>query len=291
MKKTMCCVLFIFLAMSAFCQKKDTTLFSHFQLRQTFGNSDGTSSPAELQLTLPGGGKDSWLVDAAVALRIDPLSGDYGNSKIVAEYHRNTALDEPQNNYQFGYNYQYLKPNDGLSIAINSNLKYVRDVVDTSNSIALTANFSPYLAGLHQLNLGRNAYLDNRHYTYSITPYVELQYQRLFATTSAVKNGDILRPVINISGSFALNRPATDKKVIKPSKLLEFCYGYSARYAVVNTSTDERFTKLFKAGLNYYLIDNKSVSISLGANYNLGSDPLNGLADQNFWQFALQAQI
>jgi hypothetical protein len=291
MKKLICCLLLLSLSLTVFCQRKDTVLFSHFQLRQSFCGSDEASSPAQIQFTLPGNGQNSWMVDAAIGVKIDPLSGDYGNSRLTGEYHRNTVISDQQNNYQFGYNYQYLKTNGGLSVAINSNLKFIRDVQDMNSSIGLTANFSPYLAGLHRFNLGRPAYLDNNHFTYTFTPYIELQYQQLFSDAGTTANGGILRPVANISGSLALNKTNTEKKISKPEKLIEFCYGYSARYAVVNSITGENFTKLFKAGFNYYLLDAKSISVSLGANYNTGSDPLYGLKDQHYWQFALQVQI
>ena len=281
--------------LNAWGQGKDSTnnqpFFKGFQLRQSFQTADLQQSPAQLQFTLPGNGKDSWLVDAAVSAGIAPLSSSAVTSKFVAEYHRNTILDEPQNNYQIGYNMQYLQEgNDNLRLLLTGNVKYIQDVVDSTHSLAITLNLAGYRNKKNALNWDHPAYLSDEKYTYQFSPYLEAQYQQFFASGNQ-NAGAILRPLADLSGSLAINKPKP-KKLVAPTKLVELTLDYTNRYAIVNTTDNgEKFTKLFKAGLNYYFINTGSKSISFGASYNQGSDPLNGLKDQQFWQFSLQVQI
>lgn len=302
MKKWALLLLCLLCGVNAWCQKKDSTksepFFKNFQLRQSFQTADQQQSPAQLQFTLPGDGKNSWLVDAAVSLSVAPLSSGPFTSKIIAEYHRNTIVDAPVYNYQAGYSFNYLqRGTNNLRLLLTGNVKYINNLADTNRSFAITLNFAGYRNALHGLNWDHPFYLDNKKYTYQFSPYLEAQYQQLSAN-GAGKSGSIFRPVADLSGSFAINKQTVstgDHKKVKlaaPSKLIELAVDYTNRYAVINsTGNGEGFTKLFKAGLNYYFISNSSSSVSMGASYNQGSDPLNGLKDQRFWQFSLQVQL
>jgi len=280
---------------TAYCQQKDSTesepFFKGFQLRQSFQTADEQQSPAQLQLTIPSGGKDSWLVDAAVSAGVSPLTSSAVTSKLVVEYHRNTILNAPQNNYQVGYNLQYLQSgSDNLRLLLTGNIKYINDVIDSAHSLSITLNIAGYKNGKNVLNWDHPGYLSGGKYTYQFSPYLEAQYQQFFASDKQTA-GSVLRPLIDLSGSFAINKPRP-KKLIAPTKLIELTVDYTNRYAIVNsTNNGEKFTKLFKAGVNYYFINTSSKSISFGASYNQGSDPLNGLKQQSFGQFSLQVQI
>ncbi|MDB5136390.1 MAG: hypothetical protein JWP37_2993 [Mucilaginibacter sp.] len=311
MKKVGLIILCISLWVNAFCMKKDTTpFFGKFQLRQSFQTSDLQQSPAMLQLTIPGTGKSNWLVDAGASVTLSRLSSGPFTSKLVAEFHRNTLVDSQQYNYQAGYNFSWFKRNGNHVTPVwTGNLKYIRDRVDSSNSLAATLNFSLYRSKNKGFDLGRPGYLSNEKYTYQLTPSVEAQYQQLM-TSDKQATGSILRPLVDLSASFAWNKKKKDdsvtickevdgvlkkvkiKKLEAPQKLLEFAFDYINRYAAVNnTGNGERYTKLLKTGISYYLLSTSTSSVSLGASYNLGSDPLNGLKDQRFWQFSLQLQL
>ena len=293
-------ILFLFCTTFAFnakCQQKDSTdnqpFFRGFQLRQSFQTADFQQCPAQIQFTLPGNGKDSWLINAGISTGIAPLSSSDITAKVVAEYHRNTILDAPQNNYQIGYNMQYLQEgDDNLRLLLTSNVKYIRDVIDSTHSLAITLNLAGYRNGKHGLDWDHPGYLSDGKYTYQFSPYLEAQYQQFFVSGKQ-HAGSIVRPLADLSASIAINKPKLkSKKLTAPTKLIELTVDYTNRYAIVNTTDNgEKFTKLFKAGLNYYFINTGSKSISFGASYNQGSDPLNGLKDQKFWQFSLQVQI
>jgi hypothetical protein len=295
MKQWLLFLLFSIFVINTWGQQKDSTnnqaLFRGFQLRQSFQTADVQQSPAQLQLTLPGNGKDSWLVNAGLSAGIAPLTSSDVTSKLVAEYHRNTILTSPQNNYQIGYNLQYLQNGDtNLRLLLTGNIKYIQNVIDSTHSLAVTLNLAGYRNGKNGLDWDHPGYLSDGKYTYQFSPYFEAQYQQFFAGGKQ-SAGSVLRPLADLSGSFAINKPKT-KKIVAPTKQFELTVDYTNRYAIVNTTNNrEEFTKLFKAGLNYYFLNTGSKSISFGANYNQGSDPLNGLKDQKFWQFCLQIQL
>jgi hypothetical protein len=298
MKRTGLFLFFVFSAFSAWCQKDSAAsqpakpFLTHFQLRQSFETSDEQESPGQLQLTLPGGGKDSWLVNAATAFTLPELSSGSVTSKIVAEYHRNTALDNVQNNYQVGYNLRWFERGaTNFKAVVTGNIKYVDDVQGGTNSLAATANLAGYKRKGKGLRWSIPTYLDSNKYTYTFGPYIAGQYQQFFRGSGQQTTGSILRPLGNLSSSFAINKKQ-GKGDILPPKMIELSVDMTVRYAVVNTTNSgEGFTKLYKAGVNYYILNGGSASVSLGANYNIGSDPLNGLKDQRFWQLALQVQI
>jgi hypothetical protein len=300
MKRVFLLLILLGIAFQAWCQKDSSSmrpLISHFQLRQSFETSDEQESPAQIQFTLPGGGKDTWLIDAATGFTLPGLSEGAFTSKVVAEYHRNTSLVSAQNNYQVGYNLRWFeRGNMDFKLVLTGNVKFVRDVKDTSSSLAVTFNLSGYKRKGNGLKWSKPTYLDNYKYTYCFSPYFAGQYQQLIIAAAKQPTGAIFRPILNAYGSFAFNKPMinkeTGKKSISPPKLIELVAGYTARYAVVNTTTNnEGYTKLFKTGINYYFMNSDSGSVSVGGNYNVGSDPLSGLKNQNFWQFTLQVQI
>lgn len=296
MKKVLLLMICIFFSAGAFSQGKDTSshqmpFFSKFQLRQSFQCPDMQQSPALLELTIPATGRPNWLVDAAAGLTLGRLSSNSFTSKLVAEFHRNTLVDSLQYNYQFGYNFSWFKlaRDNRFTPVWTGNLKYIRDIAYNNHSVAATLNFALYRSGRDRFNLARPAYIAHEKYTYQFTPSLEVQYQQII-TSAQQATGAIVRPLLDLSGSFAVNRKKVKGKA--PEKLIELAANYVNRYAMANsTGNGEGYTKLLTTGLSYYLLNTNSASVSLGGSYNLGSDPLNGLKDQRFWQFCLQVQL
>jgi hypothetical protein len=296
MRKLIITAALLLVATGSFAMRCDTDtvrhvpLFDKFQLRQSFQDATEKESPAQLMLTIPSSGGSSWLVDAAVAARVVPLSGVNSVSKLVGEFHRNTLISDPQYNWQLGFNYAYLhtKPAGKLALSYTANVKYVRDVIDTTHSVATTLSIGFYRSGKNKLNIGRPGYLNNYKMTYQLDPSLQVQYQQYFGND--LHTGGILRPLICLAASLAWNGART--KGLAPPKKFELTASYTNRYAAVNnTGNTERYTKLLSSGINYYFINSTSSTVSVGASYNLGSDPLSGLKEQNFLQFAFQVQI
>ncbi|GAA3974864.1 hypothetical protein GCM10022210_26580 [Mucilaginibacter dorajii] len=296
MRKLIITAALLLVAAGSFAMRCDTDtvrrgpLFDKFQLRQSFQDATAKESPAQLMLTIPSSGGSSWLVDAGVAARVVPLSGVNSVSNLVGEFHRNTLISNPQYNWQLGFNYAYLhtKPDGQFALSWTANAKYVRDVIDTAHSVATTLSIGFYRTGKDYLNFGRPRSFDNQKMTYQIDPSVQVQYQQYFGND--LHTGGIVRPLVSLAASLAWNSART--KGLAASKKFELAASYTNRYAAANnTGNGERYTKLLSTGINYYFINSASSTVSVGASYNLGSDPLNGLKDQNFLQFAFQVQI
>jgi len=295
--------------------KKDSTskssahpFFRNWSVKQTFQTPDGQQSPATFALSIPASGKNNWLVDGGISVSLGKLDNAIWTSKLIGEIHRNTLIDSAQYNYQLGYSIEKFKDKGegNYSVIWIGNIKYVRDVIDTGNSIVTTLNFSFYREKRHGFNLGRPGYLHDQVYTYQLNPSVEAQYQQYFGGDK--HKGAIVRPVFNLSAAIAVNKKReyvekTDtvngvrvkrlvRKVIAPTKAWELAMSYVNRYAVLdNTGDKEGYTKLLRAGVNYYFVNTNKSTVSLGGNYNIGSDPINGLKEQHYWQFALQVQF
>lgn len=275
----------------------DSVVFKNFQLRQSFETADTKSEPAQLQLSFPHGGKESWLLNAGISVKVLPLSWRSYTSKLVAEYHRNNQINEEQNNLQFGYGFRWFERSARKNIrsVITGNLKYVRDVIDSVNSFALTGNYTLYNKNRKGFKWNAPGYIDDEDYTYRFTPYIGFEFQQLLSSNAFTRAGPILRPLANISLSFSRNRKFesdTDRINKEPSRLVELVVSYTGRYALINnTGNDEGYSKLLNTGINYYFIDNKKLSASLGGTYTYGSNPLAGLKQQQFWQISLQIEI
>jgi hypothetical protein len=298
MKKIYLILILLFAGLHSYAQTELDTIFRSLQIRQTFETTDGKEAPAQLQVNLPSGGKGNYLIDAGASLKIDFLSWKSITSSVIAEFHRNTLITAPQNNYEFGYKLRWFERSRNKTQywrnIIVVNLKYVRNQIYTTNAFATTINWTWYNKKRTGIQLNRPVYLSNYKYTYNLNPYIGSQYQQLFESSPTTNSGSIVRILGNLSGSIAINKKYDTSKGIKsnPPKNIELFADFTARDAFVNsTHNNEGYTKLFKTGLNYYFINTPNVSVSLGGNYNLGSDPLNGLKPQQYWLIAFQVQI
>jgi len=74
------------------------------------------------------------------------------------------------------------------------------------------------------------------------------------------------------------------------NKSIEFFINYSGRYDILNsTENREYYTHLLKTGIDYYLL-NDPLDVTIGISFNRGSNPLQGLKNQQFWLFTLSIQ-
>lgn len=290
MKKVIITATLMAILVVQYSHAQDKSVFKAISVSASMQTYESQQEPAQFQFTLPHEGSSSWLLNAAASVGLKPLSKGTLTSKFVAEFHRNTLIDDEQYNYQAGYQFEIMD-GDGSKLTpyITGNVKYVRDQIADKHSLAASVNALPYYHPDKGFVLGSPGYFNSENFTYVVAPSIEFQYQEYFA--SATHSGSILRPIVNLSNSLAFNKEAK----YAPLKLLELTFNYVWRYALINsTANEEGRTSLLKTGLNYYLYSGatgKSSPVSLGINYNQGSDPLNGLLKQRYWLFSLQVKI
>lgn len=109
------------------------------------------------------------------------------------------------------------------------------------------------------------------------------EVQQTMQAYNEAGEGLLLRPVFTLSAYFDIVR----KKTLTPDPLLRIAVDYTGRTDLVNsTDIHEGYTQLWQSGLEWFLVD-KPVRISLGGSFNYGSDPLRGLAKQQYWLVSL----
>jgi len=272
--------------------KKDSSSIlslDHFNIQNTFDESGKKPSPAEFVFTLPKDKSKSWLVNAGISYQIGKPAAF--TSKLVTEFHLNTMVDKEQENFSAGYSGQWLQPNGNWQSLVTFGAKYSHDWKDSTHSAVVTGNYSLFRS-VEGFRLNAPGYFADQDFTYMLTPYVGFEYQQIIQSNGSTQLGTIFRGLFNLSGSIAINRPNADKINNPVHKLIEATIDYTDRSAFKNgTGNGEKGSHMFKTGLSLYLIDTKTSAVSLGILYNSGSNPLQGLKEQNFWQMSVNIQL
>lgn len=284
------------------------TLIEKVTIQNEIDPAPDKPEPALFQLTFPKGEDDSWIVDAAIGLKFE-TKGTWikdSNGQIVAEkgktkwgltpsfsYHRNTAVEKEQYNWQTGVSFSFANINRKTSASsavdfshyASISLKYSRNVIDSIQSFLSTGQYDLFRNG-GRLNIGTYTYTDSPFLLYlSITPSYQLQYN--FLANSKINEGVIFRPQIKANFEISTNLEKEQKNI---KKKISLNAEYTSRYDVANsTGIREYYTHLFKTGLNFYLL-NDPMTVTLSGTFNYGSDPAQGLKNQQFWLVGLKLQ-
>jgi hypothetical protein len=277
------------------------SLFEKLEVRQSFGSAATEKSPARFQFTLPKNEDNSYLIDGGIGIPVTELkvgNALNGEGKVVAEYHRNSLIDEEQHTWQAGFSSTFrtkIKRNGSgtrfSQLYFTPTIKYSRNLIDTANAILFTVDFMPFRSGEKGINLNTYTIRGNRNLIHLLALMPGMELQNNFSAKSEVDNGTILRPLLKAQYLLAGNKkrsPSTN--MISPEKTWEASIDYTVRYAVVNsTLTGEKFSDLLRTGIDYYFLTSP-VSISFGFSFNYGSDPLQGLKKQHFYLATLSLQ-
>lgn len=250
------------------------------KIGQSMETTDLQSEPAQLQLTLNKGESPSYLINAGVSVTIDP--NDRFISKLKTEFHRNTVINEEQNNFEAGYQGTLrLGSNAASHLFVVFDPKYVYDGVEEKSSAAGNILFS-WFDSAGKLHFNTDTYFNSDTQALFLSVYGGVQMQHAFKAKAEEAERFVLRPVGNFNISYSWGKTSV---VFEPK--LKLSASYTARYATINnTDMSEHYTDLLKTGIDYYFIT-KPVAISIGASYNYGSDPLKGLDEQQFWLLSL----
>lgn len=293
MKKTFSLVI-LFLSTILFVQGQDKSKFQ-LKLRESFQSEDTKPEPAAFTYTKPNKGKASFLIDAALGLRLvnKPNSG----ITFFGEYHRNTLIDVEQNTIQGGLAVEWFTNknfniNDEIknskTAIINFNTKYSRDVVAKTHSLQITGEITPlFLRGNHTKALLPND--DHNHignaFDLLYFPAVGFEDQYTFQAASDSAKGNVLRAVGKIYISL---KPLP--KILKSK--IELFGDFTERYDLQNsTKYSGRSHPLIQTGINFILFQTDSKFVKIGASFNKGSNPSQGLAEQEYYLICLKVKI
>ncbi len=232
--------------------------------------------PAQFQLTVPKGDSSSWLVNVGVSMNLSSTSSRWISS-LIAEYHRNTLTAVEQHNVQAAYGFSGLiKRGAKIAWFLNGNAGYTYDEISRSHSLA--GNFLFTFMG-ERGPINTYAFASDTSSRFYIAPFLGFQVQQAMQAYNEAGEGLLLRPLFTLSAYFDIVR----KKTLTPDPLLRVSVDYTGRTDLVNsTDMSEGYTQLLQSGLEWFLVD-KPVRVSLGASFNYGSDPLRGLAKQQYW--------
>ncbi|WP_445718296.1 hypothetical protein [Flavobacterium sp.] len=256
----------------------------HVNIAQSLETTqEDMEEPAQFQFTFPKNETPSYLINLGVAADLAFLSKGSLLSKAKVEYHKNTLIDEKQNSLEVGYQGTLNFRDRGQKTVFFTTFdpKYVYNGEEKENSFASNLLFS-WTTINSKLNWNTNNYYNNKKQFFFIGIFGGFQFQDIFQAEADDGEGFILRPTYSAISAFGFNKEGKkDKPIIRLSA------SYTGRYDWVNeTNVKEGYTQLFKTGIDWYLV-NDPIKVSLGTSFNYGSDPLRGLAQQQFWLFTI----
>lgn len=263
--------------------EKPSWFDTHVTIGQSMTTAELTSQPAQFQITIPKNQGTSYLIDIGSSIRLDSKSNSL-ISKITVEYHRNTLTDQAQNNLEAGYTgtWRFASANK-VSYFLIFDPKFVLDQVNANHSIASNLLFTWTNRKAHKLHWNTNTYLDeDKKNSIFISLFFGAQVQQILSGDQSNVTGFILRPLYTGTASYSLNHADPDH-----NPYLTWSTTYTGRDDAVNeTSAKEGYTHLLKTGVDFYLMY-KPLKLSVGASFNYGSDPLQGLKQQQYWLISL----
>lgn len=302
-------MLLIALIIPAFAQEKKT-FGDHIKIRKAFeSNTDDDDKAATFSVTFPSEGKETYLVNAGVGYNFgDRTWKKPGNDHLRKHsftgffvFNRNTELEKKQHNFKVGMNYKrFMAIDDDANKVIIADhaLEYLRNYNDTTHS-AVATTYWHYFSKVCKVKFGGYAQSKSS-FEHFVNIKVGAEYQQAFQANSENVKGLDARLYYSPSLNILLKKPSyiseidsVTKKLVGTklkknqwSKGLELVLSYEGRSTVASTVENiETYKQFLKAELNAYLTQDNSLKI--GVSYNKGSNPIDGLLDQDFWLVTL----
>lgn len=287
----------------SYAQDKDTVKVKdkvkpkfQIKIRQSFQSADSKPEPAAFTYTKPKDGKESYLVDAALGLKLINRSNLGFN--VFGEYHRNTLIDKEQNVFQTGLSLEWFtnknftvnnEPKNNKTSILNFNAKYSNNYIDKTQSIQFTGEITPLFSmtsSRAKLPLPNSNNSIGKIFDFQYFPSLGFENQYNFQAKSDSSIGNILRGV----AKFYLG--------IKPlpallNSKLELFGDFTERYNFINSTKNMGFTEngLIQVGLNFIIFDDGKKYAKIGGSFNKGSNPGAGLINQEFYIVSLKVKI
>lgn len=288
------------------------TFWDRFSIRKSFETkTENDEKAATISFTFPKDNNKFFNTNAGIGYTFPQKADASHEFTTFFVYNKNTEIDKRQENYKFGftYNYIYFTKKD-LGFINDNSIEYLNDNVKKAQSLMLLSYLSlRYNKGIPIL--GSYAIKDNL-FAYKLDPRIGVEYQNSYDVTTPLEDGYYLRSYFNIGGSIMMRkktimktttttttyntednttmRTDTQEKYTTLNKMfwkkgLELSVNYEGRNGLVdNFDNNPSYLYFLKGELKLYPILDDNFSLSLS--YNKGENPLDGLEKQEFWMLS-----
>ncbi|TGD59513.1 hypothetical protein [Flavobacterium humi] len=258
--------------------------------------------PAQLQFTFPKDKQESYVINLGVSYQLNKPENteveERWKTKVKAEFHKNTLLEKEQENLEAGYQgqWRFSKVPDSTKtmLYVIFDPKYAYDGIENRSSLVSNMMFTMTSTTSSFLKFNRDNSFGKR-VNFVPTFFLGAQLQDNFKASDENKEGFILRPVFSGSAALYFNKPEKrgvltldGTKKEKPQEgIVKLSVTYTGRKDMINnTANDEGYTSLLKAKAEVFLL-NTPIRVTIGGSFNKGSDPMKGLAKQEYWLLSL----
>ena len=269
----------------------DSIYSKRIEIRKSFENYLEKEKPASFGLTIPTGDKNHYLINGAIAYKISHMaSNSVNNMNIFMLYNKNNQIKKEQNLFKAGLSLENkIRITSKLKFVTTLTASYANNIKDTTQSFLGLFYFNPYYPFNNWLRLG---YPVSNYKNSVMVPVFNiipgLEYQNKYQTPQKDNSGSIARYYISSSLSlyFRIRKISGDK-----SSDLVNLFGTSFNYVLRkdfynNTKIKEGYLPIYNFTISCYPF--KVDNISFEASYFNGSDPVNGLDKQEYWELTFK---
>jgi hypothetical protein len=302
MKKIVIIFFSTIIPFSSFCQgngENSPKFWDKIEIKKSFDSKTDKAKPAILSITVPTGSKNYFTINGGVAYRISKLTTGVVSKKIKLDvfsvYNRNNQIKKIQNNFKAGFslekkvvfNDKDLIPRN-FKFQANFSNEFNRNWIDTTNSFLSLLYLEPYFRIGDKLKFGEPVMSKSGNILSYLKAIPGLEYQNKFDIPVSDTKGSLSRLFFAASYEWYLRWRQKPGDINSDwVNMIELSANYIYRNDFYNnTDKKEGYLPLlvFAAGLYPFHNDN----ISFGVTYQNGSDPINGIDDQEFWQFVFK---
>lgn len=302
MKKLFIIFIITGITLCSYCQEKGkdgTKFWDKIEIKKSFDSKVDKAKPAILSFTIPTGSKNYFTINGGVAYRISKLGTGPLSKKtkldIFSVYNRNNQIKKEQNNFKAGFSLEkkYLFIDENLiprnfKLEVNFSNEFNRDWIDTTNSFLSLLYVEPYFRIAEKFKFSEPVMSKSGNMLSYLKAIPGLEYQNKFDVPVSDNKGSLTRLYFAASYEWYLRWRQKPGDVNSDwVNMIELSANYTYRNDFYNnTGKKEGYLPLlvFSAALYPFRNDN----ISFGATYQKGSDPVNGIDDQEFWQFVFK---
>ncbi len=279
--------------------KDDTNFLNKIEIKKSFDSKTDKAKPAILSFTIPTGSKNYFTINGGVAYRISRMVTGPVSKKIKLDifsvYNRNNQIKKEQNNFKGGFSLEkkYLFINKkmipkNLKLQVNFSNEFYRNWIDTTNSLLSLLYVEPYFRITEKIKFGEPVDSKSGNVRSYLKANTGMEYQNKFNVPVSDTKGSLTRLFFSASYEWYLRwkekpRDAKSEWV----NMFELSTNFTYRNDFYNNTINrEGYLPLIVFTTAFYPFRNNN--ISFGATYQKGSDPINGIDNQEFWQFVFK---